>query len=312
MMKIFRSLEAYPKQDLPIVISIGNFDGVHLGHQAVLKEVKKRASALKGIAVIISFENHPATVLRPHATVPLLCSLEHKISLLEKAQMDQLILLTFTKEFSEQSAEAFIKNVRNSFSFQEIILGHDATLGKDRQGDRAQMEKLAEKEGFVLDYVDELTLADVSVSSSSIRALIQAGKFPQAEKLLGRPYSIYAEVKTGQGLGKTIGFPTLNIPVEGLCLPPLGVYAVKVKAQEKYLKGVANLGFAPTLRTDSKPILEVHIIEETKGLPERVALEVFFKSYLRPEKQFANLEALKKQIERDVEEAKLLLSTLPS
>ncbi len=292
---IVRSLEAFPAPQKASALTIGSFDGVHIGHRALLKELKER-----GYSVVITFENHPAEVVRPDTVPSKLCSTPHKLKLLEESGVDVVILLKFTSELSLLSAEEFLLKVRKAVPFDTLLLGPDATLGKDRQGDQKRLQKIAKELSFHLEHLQALTFEGTKISSSAIREKIRAGDLATAEQLLGRKFSIFAPIHTGAGLGKKIGFPTLNLSVESLCLPPLGVYAVSLNSWH----GVANLGVAPTVRKDLQPILEVHLFDYHPEIQDQSFVEVTFEKYLRPEKKFENVEQLKIQIAQDVRDAK--------
>lgn len=306
-MKILNSLTSPHLPSRPIALTIGNFDGVHLGHQTVLDKINAYASSHNGESVAISFTNHPSSVLRPDQKVCQICALDHKTSLLKKAGIDYLILLTFTKELSEHTAEEFIQKVRRDIPFNYLILGHDATLGKDRQGDRKKMEALASEMRFEVHYLPEQAIGGERISSTKIRHLIQKGEFLHVSKLLGRDYSIYSKVVSGKKIGKQIGFPTANLSVGELCLPPLGVYAVRVRLEDRLFLGAANLGYAPTVRHDPNPLLEVFLFDADIDLYDQL-LEVIFVAYLRPEVKFESIDALKAQIQGDISEAKKMLN----
>lgn len=302
-MKIFQDLEEFKNPHQPAFLTIGMFDGVHRGHQAVLQKVHDDAKNQNGQSIVITFKNHPSTVLKPDSTVPLLNTLEHRIQLLEQQQIDVLFLLTFTKEFSEQTAEFFLKKICHSVPFSKLVLGYDAVLGKDRQGNREKIQELSKSLHFEVDYLPEYIANNLCVSSSKIRKFIQNGHLNEVEKLLGRRYSILSAVTPGIGKGKTIGFPTANIDVTGLCLPPQGVYAVKVVIDGNPFDGIANLGIAPTIRNDHFPTLEVHLFNKKEDLYGK-SIEVIFFDYIRPEVKFADLKHLKGQIENDIQQAK--------
>lgn len=302
-MQIAYSLNEVAKSSEPVVLTIGNFDGVHLGHQAVLKHLKQTAKKRRTRSAVLTFSNHPSTVLRPAHSIPLLCTTQHKVKLLEKAFIDLVILLPFTKEFSEQSADLFLQNVKKNLPFQTLILGSDAHFGKNREGDSSTVSTLAKTMGFTVEYFPDYTKEGQRISSSLIREYIQRGQLTQAEDLLGRPYSIYGPVLKGHGKGASIGFPTANLAVNDLCLPPLGVYAVTLKVDELEYIGVANLGLAPTVRHENSPILEVHLFDKHLDLYDKI-VDVHFHNFIRSEKQFATIEELKKQIAQDVIKAK--------
>jgi riboflavin kinase / FMN adenylyltransferase len=304
-MKLIRELPLTPIFQTPSVITIGNFDGMHLGHQAVIKKLVETAHSKNLPSVVLSFENHPLEVLRPDIPICKICTPEHKIHLLEKMGVDVLILMTFTQEFSEQTAEEFLFNVQKKIPFSEMILGWDATLGKNKHGNKAVVQALAKKNHFHVHYLEQQNVDGLPVSSSQIRQMIQEGRLDQAQKLLGRTYSIYSTVYQGKGNGKKLGFPTANLNVQGLCLPPLGVYAVTSIIDNVPFKGVANLGIAPTMRKDHIPVLEVHIFDCQENLYEK-SIEVKFSSFLRPEMTFSSVEDLKIQIQNDIFKAKQL------
>lgn len=302
-MRIFRRLDSYCPQAKHTHLTIGMFDGVHRGHLHLLQK-------LASPKTVITFSNHPLTILKPGLPIFQICSTEHKLKLLEEAGLEAVILLEFTKAFSEQTPQEFLAEVQHHCPFSLLVLGPDAVLGKNRQGDRHQMHLLAQQYQFSVKYLDFLTEGDQKISSQRIRLLIQSGQLLEAEQLLGRKYSIYTSQIGGLGLGRQIGFPTININVAGLCLPPLGVYAVQLVENGQTWKGAANLGFAPTVRNDRIPTLEVHLLNTPHVINSSGYVEVFFHHYLRPEIHFPDLNALKTQIKLDIDRASLLLSAL--
>lgn len=305
-MKIITDITQFPKH--PVVLTIGNFDGVHKGHQSVLNRLKQVAADRHEYKAAITFNNHPSQVLRPAQPVKLITTLSHRLKLFRDQHLDYLLLLEFTKEFSQQSAEDFLRKMKSYIAFSHLILGHDAALGRDRQGDPGTITKLSKELGFTVEYIDEWMANGTQVSSSVIRRCVQEGDFLKIEQLLGRPYSIMGEVVHGEKQGKKLGYPTANLDVSQLCLPPLGVYAVTMNYQNKILKGVANLGIAPTMRSNPVPVLEVHLFQPKDNLyGEQV--EVYFQGYIRPEKKFESPEQLKAAIADDVKTAHRILST---
>ena len=298
-MTIIEKLEDYSYPRQPLVLTVGNFDGMHRGHRAVLQRAQTLAGP-EGQVVVLTFRNHPSEVLRPEQPTCLLCTLPHRLRLLQQFGIATIVLLPFTRYLAQHSAQSFIERVRQSIPFSHLVLGHDATLGRDRQGDRLTMQALGMEWGFNVYYLEEYRYEGKPVSSTRIRQTLQQGDLQQAEELLGRPYSIYASVIKGEGRGKQIGFPTINLDVTGLCLPPFGVYAVDVRNDSKQLPGIANLGVAPTLRQDHKPVLEVHLFENDQNEigPE---LEIIFKGFIRPEQKFFHLDELRQQIRQDIE-----------
>lgn len=301
-MKILTSLSDFPKNS-PCVLTIGNFDGVHLGHKSVLNRLKAVANNNSAQTAVLTFSNHPAKVICPDILVPLLCTLEHKIQLLDKEGIDTLILISFTKEFAAQSAVDFLQSIKKAVPFDTLVLGNDATLGKNREGNREIVQTISQDLDFKVEYLGDYSIGGMRISSSKIRECIRQGKLHQAQQMLGRPFSIYAPITKGAGRGSQIGFPTANIAVDELCLPPQGVYAVTLKHFSNEYWGVANLGFAPTLRKDSRTVLEVHLFNHSSNLYGE-PVEIIFTKYIRPEQRFDSVEQLKEQIGKDIQTAK--------
>lgn len=306
-MQIFTTLDPPIPIKESIVLSIGNFDGIHLGHQAVLSRLEAKKTELHMKSALITFVNHPVEVLQAK-TVSKICTLNHKIKLFEQFHLDYLFVLTFTQAFSQLSSFEFLKLLKDRIPLCSLLLGHDSTLGRDREGNREVVEKLTQEMGVGCEYVDPLLVNDMRVSSSLIKQLIQTGDLEALKTYLGRPYSIVGNVESGKGKGKVLGYPTANLSVEGLCLPPLGVYAVKVLCGDERLTGIANLGKAPTIRQDDSPILETFLFDHSTDLYGK-QVEVIFEGFIRPEKKFPSVSALQEQISHDIEAAKILLSS---
>lgn len=305
-MERIQQLTDHPIGTEPVVLTIGNYDGVHRGHQAVLSHVVAIAKKNKQKSAILTYSNHPAEVLHPGTTVALLCTRALKERLFEQAQIDLLLTLPFDKQLSQQSVEHFLHQVYRSLPFTHLILGHDATIGRAKEGTPEIVRSIVSALGAQVEYIPAVLWEGERISSRGIRSFIQSNDLKKAADWLGREYSIYAPVVPGITHGKRIGFPTANIEVAGLCIPPLGVYAVRLQTAENQWKGVANLGFAPTVRKDHKPLLEVHLFDCNQDLYGQY-VEVTFCKYIRPEKTFPNLEELKQQIKQDVEIAKNIL-----
>ena len=300
-MKIIHGLAPVPTEK-PVCLTIGNFDGFHLGHQFVIDTLIREAKKNNALSAVITFDDHPSKVLRPQNKVLHLFTLPQKISLLDQAKVDILIILNFTQEFSQQAPEEFLDSLQNAIPFDTLVLGHDARIGKGREGNHAHIQAFAKH--FNILSLEPYTLDHTIISSSLIRTLIQKGDLLQAAKFLGRPYSLQGTVIKGQGKGRIIGFPTANLAVEGLCLPPYGVYAVEVSCHGSSYKAIANLGIAPTVRQDLTPLLEIHLLGEQIDLYGK-DITVRFKAFIRPEKRFASLEALKAQIHSDIQTASM-------
>ena len=193
-MKLIKAIPQKPLFKTPCAITIGNFDGLHTGHQFVLKRLSGISHQNQIPSVVISFKNHPAEILRPERPICKICTNEQKIKIFEKKGIDTLILLPFTKELSELSVEEFISNLQKNIPFSHLILGWDATLGKNRHGNKEIVKDIAKKQNFQVEYLEQYKIDQTSVSSSAIRACIQEGNLQEAERLLGRPFSIYSAV----------------------------------------------------------------------------------------------------------------------
>lgn len=305
-MRVFTQFPDRNDFNFPIALTIGNFDGLHLGHQVVLKRLKDVSKEIKGKSVVLTFANHPSTVLRPDHPVHALCSNEQKLKLFEAFGIDAVLLLPFTKDLSQNSAEIFLQKINSAFHFHHLILGHDATIGKERHGDKMAIQSLAVHLDFEVEYLPQQLIEAIPVSSSLIRELIRKGDLTKAEKLLGRPFSIYKKVMAGKGLGKKLGYATANIDVTGLCLPPQGVYAIILECDNRHYNGIANLGIAPTLRETGEVLLEVHLFDCDEDFYDKLT-DVNLRAFIRPERKFTSVEQLKAQIADDIVCVKSLL-----
>jgi riboflavin kinase/FMN adenylyltransferase len=298
-MKIIRELTLPQQLSAPAIITIGNYDGIHLGHQQVLNRVIEIAEAHEGIPTVLTFVNHPNEVLKSLKPLNRLCTTLHKVRLLEDFGIELVALLEFNRVIASLSPRDFLEQLMHAIPFSHLILGHDASFGKNREGNQVQVKKIAAEMGFQVEYIAPYALDDVTVSSSRVRENLLQGKLDEVERLFGRRYSIRAEVLKGLGKGKHVGYPTANIDVTGLCLPPLGVYAVDVLLEGQQHHGIANLGIAPTVRHNPQPVLEVHLFQHHQDIYSK-EIEVVFKRYLRVEKQFLSVEELRKQIAADI------------
>jgi riboflavin kinase/FMN adenylyltransferase len=308
-MEILRAIDDLRRLSGPIYLAIGVFDGVHLGHQAVIRSAVESARGEKGgVAVVVTFDPHPIRVLRPENAPRLLTATRHKIELLKRLLgADHLLVVPFDEGFSRWPGERFIDALSDACRpLRQISVGAEWGFGYQRSGNLELLKKLGVKHGFDVCGVSSVSVDGEVVSSSAIRVAVQEGDFERASVLLGREYSVLGTVIEGQKLGRTIGFPTANLTVHNEEFPPQGVYAVRVSLEGRELLGVGNLGYRPTVSGEAlKRMLEVHLFDCDSDLYGR-DMEVFFTRYLRAEKKFESLDALKEQIERDVELAKSL------
>lgn len=296
-MRVIESLDEFKQPRNPLVLTIGNFDGMHRGHCAVLRKVKAVAGSA-GQSAVITFRNHPSEILRPDQAVCFLCSLIHRLRMLEEFGIDELILLTFTKRLAQHNAAFFIENLRQTIPFTHLILGHDATLGRDRQGDRSTMQEIGDRWGFTVQYIEEYRFEGKAVSSSRIRTALQQGDLTQVEELLDRPYSIYATAFNEIGIANQTDLMTIRLDIGGLCLPPSGVYAVDAIMGSKRIQSIATLG-SDFLEKDLQTQLRVHSFDPDLRV-DGEAVEVVFKNFIRPDRKFKTQQEFAEQIREDM------------
>jgi len=300
-MRIWRDLPK-DKEDLggELVLTIGNFDGVHLGHQAIFKKLIQRAGQLRAISAVMTFDPHPLKVTQPHKPLPLLTPWEEKVKLLEAIGIQLVICLPFTQEFARQTKEEFVEGVLlGKLKVRELFVGHDFAFGYRREGSIRYLQSVGQSRGFKVNIVEPIEVNGNIVSSSLIRQLLLKGEVAEASSLLGRNYVLQGEVVRGHQVGKKLGFPTANLQCENELIPGPGIYAVKVILGDNRLVGVVNIGTCPTF--DRKRLsIEVHILNFQQDIyGERIRLE--FYQRIREERRFESPEALARQIEKDIE-----------
>ncbi len=290
----------------PSSIAIGNFDGVHLGHQKVIKKMLEEAQKDQLLPIALTFNPHPLKVLKPQEAPPLITSLEEKIRILKLLGVKNIIVLDFEEALFNLSPEEFVKEILlGKLKAKFVVVGENFRFGKNRVGDVNALCELGEKWGFRAFIQPSVILEGMPVSSTRIRRIIKEGNIKEAWKLLGRPFKIVGKVIYGKKRGKRLGFPTANINPETELIPRRGVYAVFVEAEESLFRGVMNIGFNPTF--DDKTLsLEVHILNFNRDIYGK-RLGIYFIERLRDEKRFANIEELKKAIKRDLECAEGIL-----
>jgi riboflavin kinase/FMN adenylyltransferase len=293
------------------VITIGNFDGVHIGHQALFHEVIEKADAIDGTSIVMTFEPHPVRVLKQNGHPPLITLYEQKVELIESSGIDVLICIPFTLEFAAISAEEFVEDILlTRIGMKAIVVGEDYTFGKNRKGNIKLLQTYAKNYGFeviVADWILTLNKSPDRISSTRTRELILAGRVAEAQKLLGRYYQIRGVVTTGRNRGgRLLGFPTANIILQDELCPKTGVYAVTVEFGSKTHKGVANIGYSPTF-DDHVFSVEVHILDFSENIYDR-KIRVNFIQRIRDEKKFSNISELSDQIKKDIVKARKILS----
>jgi riboflavin kinase/FMN adenylyltransferase len=293
------------------VVTIGNFDGVHIGHQALFYEVIERSHAMDGTSIAITFEPHPLRVLKKDSSPPLITMFEQKVELIERSGMDVLISIPFTLEFAAISARSFVEDLLvRRIGMKAIVVGEDYAFGKNREGNIALLNSLAPRLGFeviVTGMIRTLQGTLERISSTAIRELVQAGEMPHACRMLGRHFQIRGTVVAGRDRGgKLLGFPTANLKLDDELCPRAGIYAVTVETQGRLLQGVANIGYSPTF-DDFQFTVEVHILD-FKNMIYGQRIRVNFIKRIRDEMKFPSLAALREQIAEDAQTARQLLT----
>jgi len=306
-MQVLRSIPELSRLDGPLFTAIGVFDGVHLGHQAVISTSARQAKAAGGTPVVVTFDPHPAKVLRPSEAPHLLTATQHKIALIRDLGVAHLLVVPFDLQFAATPPEEFVRElVGQSRPLRQICVGHEWSFGRNRAGNLALLQKLGAEHQFDVIGIKPVAVDSVVVSSTAIRSAVEKGDFATAAKMLGREYTILGTVKRGVQLGRKLGFPTANLSAHSEQFPPNGVYAAEAKLDGAIFRGVANLGYRPTVET-AKPerLLELHFFDLKREIYGE-DVEVRFVRFLRPEQKFPNVDALVAQIGRDVEVARLL------
>jgi riboflavin kinase/FMN adenylyltransferase len=302
---VLRSISDLASLPGPLFLAIGVFDGVHLGHQAVISTSARHANEGGGTAVVVTFDPHPVKVLRPDNAPHLLTATQHKIALIRDLGVAHLLVLHFDRAFAATSPEDFVcQLVENSKPLREICVGHEWSFGKGRSGNLALLKERGAAAGFNVIGVEAVKVNGEVVSSTAIRKAVEEGNLVKATQMLGREYTILGTVVRGAQLGRQLGFPTANLSAHSEQFPPNGVYVAEARMGGLLYRGVANLGFRPTV-SSGKPerLLELHLFDldhEVYG----EEMEVRFLRYLRPEQKFADIEALRTQIATDVQQAR--------
>jgi riboflavin kinase / FMN adenylyltransferase len=306
-MEILRSIPELERLRGSLFLAIGVFDGVHRGHQAVISTSADHAATSNGTPLVVTFDPHPEKVLRPQAAPHLLSATQHKIALIRALGVEHLLIITFDKQFAATEPEDFVqKLVIHSKPLREICVGHEWSFGKNRRGNLDLLKKLGAKFNFDVVGIPPVKINGAVVSSTAIRQAIEKGDLAKAAEMLGREYTILGTVTRGDNLGKKIGFPTANLSAHSEQFPPNGVYAAEARIDGELYRGVINLGIRPTVSSGkSERVLEIHLFDFSRDIYGH-EVEVRFLKFLRPEKKFANLDALVQQIRQDVERARQL------
>lgn len=309
-MRLIRGLHNLKQITPGCVASIGNFDGVHLGHQALFQALKTQGQRLGLPVCLICFEPQPLEYFAKDKAPARLSRLREKLRVMQEMGIDQVLLLKFNHQLAHLTAEDFVQQILvEGLGVRFLYVGDDFRFGQGRKGDTRLLQQMGAEAGFALGQLETLMQAGERVSSTRIRAALQEADLKRAKVCLGRPYSLCGRVEHGNKRGRTIGFPTANINLQRLNPPISGVFAVRVHGlkPDQSLPGVANLGTRPTVAGPPKRLLEVHLFDFTSDIyGKRIRVE--FIARLRPERSFESFEALRQQIELDAAQARALLA----
>jgi len=287
----------------PTVVTLGVFDGLHIGHQLIMKTVVAQARAAGAVPTVITFEPHPRAVLHPESAPPLLQTFDQKIEALGVLGIEQTIVIHFDKAFSQIRAEEFLREVIvDRLQAKEVYLGRGFAFGHNREGHIDLLRKVSSQLGFLADEVPEVQIRGERVSSSRIRELILEGQINLARRMLGRPYGVQGSVVRGAARGQKLGFPTANIDPQNRVIPKSGVYVTAILIDGQWRQSVTNVGVRPTFGDATQSSIETHILRWSDDLYERT-VRVRFLHRLRDEKKFGSVDELKSQIAFDVSRA---------
>jgi len=307
-MHVHYNFDLYSVQNA--VVTVGSFDGIHLGHFEILKHLLVKAAELSSESVVVTFSPHPRSVINPNHKIELLTTLDEKIELLRTIGINHLVIIPFTLEFAKLSACDFIEQILvKKLHIKHLVVGLNHHFGRNREGDLAKLRECGEPYGFSIEKCEAFGFGDENISSSKIRNALYEGNIEKVSKYLNRFYMLKGTVIYGNQIGRTLGFPTANLKLSEAhkILPKNGAYAVKVKTVTGTYGGMLNIGYRPTLLNTSNLSIEVHIFDFDSNIYEEI-IEVYFVKKIRDEIKFESAEALKKQLASDKLEAKYLLT----
>lgn len=306
-MKIVRDLSSLPKGIAYPVVALGNFDGVHIGHQMIFRRVAEIAEKKKGAGLVLTFQPHPIKVLNPDFAPLLLTTFRKKMELIEQSGIDLVWCARFNRKLAELNPREFVKKfLVDTLKAKEVVVGFDYAFGRGREGTIPFLKKMGQEFNFQVHVIEQVKIDGHGVSSSYVRELLEEGSVEKAAVFLGRPYSLLSPVVHGYKTGRSIGFPTANLDTSRVQIPATGVYAVQVRFKDQSFDGVANIGYNPTFNRDRLSV-EVHIFDFEKQIYGR-HIKVAFIGRIRGEKNFDSAEVLVEQIKHDIETARSILS----
>lgn len=292
----------------PVIVTIGNFDGVHIGHQALIGKVVREAKERQCAAILVTFDPHPQEIVHPQVPVPKICTAPLRNRLLQETGLDAVHIIRFTAEFSRLSPEDFALHfLIERFNMVKLIIGYDFHFGRKRAGNAELLRKLSEQHGYELEQIPAVQIGTECVSSTLIRHLITEDRFKEIPQFLGRTYSILGPVEHGDQRGRQLGFPTANLLPHGSTPLQHGVYVTRIKLRGQIFHGVTNVGIRPTFGS-TEPTIETFIFDFSDEIYGEL-IEVWPLKQLRVEQKFSSIDALKEQIKLDIHDAKKFLQT---
>jgi riboflavin kinase / FMN adenylyltransferase len=301
-MKIFHGTEN-ANISRPMVLTLGVFDGLHLGHQRIMQTVVERARAIEAVPTVITFDPHPRAVLHPESAPPLLQTLDQRLAAFSVLGVEQAIVIRFNREFASIDAETFLREtIYERLHAREVYLGKGFAFGKNRGGNIELLKQMSNELGFFADEVSEVRLHGTRISSSEIRRHLAEGEINRARRMLGRPYGVEGKIIHGAQRGRTIGFPTANLRPHNRVIPKFGVYATANLIDDQWRRGITNVGVRPTFEREAAPSIETYVFDFDGDLYGDV-LRVRFLHRIRDERKFGGIEELKAQIQRDTRRA---------
>jgi riboflavin kinase/FMN adenylyltransferase len=313
--RVSLDIRYFPDDPAPInwpypVVALGNFDGLHRGHQKIIDRVCRQAREHGGTALVLAFEPHPPRVVRPDKAPPLLMTRAQRLEAIARAGIEGVVIVRFTPELSRWEPEYFVHEVLVDWlRAAEVWVGGNFLFGRDRSGNFSLLRALGQDHGFKVDKIDPVRYKDFIVSSTRIRRLVAEGRVDEAGALLGHHYYVDGLVVGGAGRGRGLGFPTANLQTENELLPPHGVYATTVTIDSAIHASVTNVGLRPTFGDVATPIVETHLLDFDRDL-SGARVRLAFVQRMRPEKAFANVEALRTQVAADCAEARALFGRI--
>jgi riboflavin kinase / FMN adenylyltransferase len=308
-MRVFETF-ALPEKLENLVVTIGNYDGIHIGHRAIIERVKEHAEAMNGTSAIITFHPHPVHLLRPEQELAAISTPDEKRALIEETGIDILFDIPFTPKFSQIHPQTFVTLILiEKLNVKGVVIGYDFRFGRGGEGDTELLQKMGCIYGFFVEEIGVITMDGEKIGSNRIRKLVKDGLIADACRVLGRPYTIAGTVIRAKGRGHTIvGYPTINLLTEHTLIPKNGVYVTEVEFGGKHYGGVTNVGYNPTFETGQTRSIETFILDYDGDLYDR-DVHLSFRERIRDEARFSNVEELKAHIAHDVEIARKYLST---